>query len=127
MNTKHLFSITGFLIIMITNTTLSYATDTNESSPINYQRQTSVSGKLPSYYPSHFPAVGVLTDIRGSYDWVVNGKGVKVSSNVIVHSLVTNFSSMYSVKQGMELAYRKNKQDEIVEVWALPGGSIDRN
>ena len=128
MNIRKLFLITsGYLVVMLTNMTFSYAADTTETQPATYQRQSIVSAPLPSYYPSHFQAVGVLTDIRGSYDWMINGKIIKVSNNVIVHSLVTNFSSMYSIKQGMELAYRKNKQGEVAEVWALPDGSIDRN
>ena len=100
-------------MISITSST-AYSSE-NESTP------------LPSYYPSHFPKLGVLTNINGQYDWVVNGIKIKVSNNVIVHSLVTNFSSLYSIKQGMELAYRKNTAGEIAEVWQLPNGSIDLN
>lgn len=121
---KRFLATLGLLAVMISNSTSSYASDTSSTS---YRRPNVVSAKLPGYYPSHFPALGVLTDVRGSNDWVVNGKAVKVSSSLLVHSLVTNFSSMYSVKRGMELAYRKNKQDEIIEVWELPFGSIDRN
>ena len=82
---------------------------------------------MPPHYPSHFQALGVLTDIRGQHDWVINGNAIKVSSNVLIHSLVTNFSSMYSIKQGMELAYRVNGNGEVAEVWAMPPGAIDRN
>ena len=49
------------------------------------------------------------------------------SPNIIVHSLVTNFSSLYSVKQGMELAYRLNNNGEVVESWELPEGAVNRN
>ena len=108
---------------MIISSNIATADTTNTS----YQRKSTVSAQLPSYYPSHFPALGVLTEVRGRYDWVINGKAIKVSSNILVHSLVTNFSSMYSIKQGMELAYRVDKDGEITEVWALPIGAIDRN
>ena len=111
----------GCLTIMLFNTQNAFSAESVQSS------QNSVATTLPSYYPSHFPRLGVLTDIRGSYDWVVDGIGIKVSNNVIVHSLVTNFSSLYSVKHGMELAYRKNNQGEIAEIWQLPDGAIDRN
>jgi len=118
------FIISGYLAVMISNTSLAYAT---ESTQTTYQRPSTVSATLPAYYPSHFPALGVLTELRGQYDWVIDGKAVKVSSNIIVHSLVTNFSSLYSIKQGMDLAYRKNKQGEISEVWQLPERSVKRN
>ena len=113
----------GIVIAMTISTNLAYA----DTSTPSYQRKNTVSAQLPPYYPSHFQALGVLTDIRGQYDWVINGKAIKVSSNVLVHSLVTNFSSMYSIKQGMELAYRVNKNGEVAEVWAMPAGAIDRN
>ena len=108
---------------MTISTNFVYA---DTSSPTN-QRQSTVSAQLPSFYPSHFPALGVLTEIRGQYDWVINGIAIEVSPNILVHSLVTNFSSMYSIKQGMELAYRVNKDGQVAEVWALPEGAIDRN
>ncbi|MGD8570499.1 MAG: hypothetical protein PVJ39_20595 [Gammaproteobacteria bacterium] len=92
-----------------------------------YQRKSTVAAKLPAYYPSHFPRLGVLTDIRGSHDWTINGTAIAVSTNVIVHSLVTNFSSLHSVKRGMELAYKVNGKGEVAEVWQLPDGAIDRN
>jgi len=124
MNIKRLSTLTiGYAIAMIISSNLAYADTTTTS----YQRKSTVSAQLPSYYPSHFPALGVLTDVRGQYDWVINGKAIKVSPNILVHSLVTNFSSMYSIKQGMELAYRTNKDGEVAEVWALPNGAIDRN
>ena len=91
------------------------------------RNQSAVATVLPTYYPSHFPLLGVLTEIRGSYNWIIDGKKAKVSNNVIVHSLITNFSSLYSVKHGMELAYRKNALGEIAEIWQLPDGSVDRN
>ncbi|WP_455208150.1 hypothetical protein [Kaarinaea lacus] len=124
MNSKRLLTFTlGCVVVMTINTNLAYA----DVAGAGYKRPSTVSGQLPAYYPSHFPAVGVLTERRGQYDWVINGKAITVSSNVIVHSLVTNFSSLYSVKQGMELAYRLNNQGELVEMWALPNGAIDRN
>lgn len=111
----------GCITIMLLNTGIAYSTE-NTRAEIN-----AVSATLPSYYPSHFPELGVLSEIRGQYDWVVSGIGIKVSNNVIVHSLVTNFSSLYSIKQGTELAYRKNSSGEIAEVWQLPPNSIDQN
>jgi len=108
----------GCLFFMLLNSELALSTDSVR------RESSSVRINLPSYYPSHFHKLGKLTEIRGQYDWVVNGTAVKVSSNVIVHSLVTNFSSLFSIKQGMELGYRKNSQGEIMEVWQLPAGSI---
>ena len=113
----------GIVMTMTISTNLAYA---DTSRPTN-QRKSTVSAQLPSFYPSHFPALGVLTEIRGQYDWVINGIAIKVSPNILVHSLVTNFSSMYSIKQGMELAYRVNKDGQVAEVWGLPDGAINRN
>ncbi|WP_455201817.1 hypothetical protein [Kaarinaea lacus] len=124
MNSKLFSTLTiGYAVAMIISTNLAYADTTTTT----YKRPSSVSAQLPKYYPSHFQALGVLTEIRGQNDWVVNGRSVKVSPNLLVHSLVTNFSSRYSIKQGMELAYRTDKDGRVVEVWALPNGAIDRN
>jgi putative hemolysin len=113
----------GYVAAMTMQVNTAQADSTNTS----YTRKATVAAQLPGYYPSHFPRLGVLTDIRSSHDWNINGKRIKVSPNVIVHSLVTNFSSLYSVKQGMELAYKTNKQGEVAEIWQLPDGAIDRN
>jgi hypothetical protein len=124
MNSKRVLTFTlGCAVAMTINTSLAYA----DVATTGYKRPTTVSVQLPAYYPSHFPAVGVLTEQRGQFDWIVNGKAMEVSPNVIVHSLVTNFSSLYSVKQGMELAYRTDNQGRIAEIWALPMGTVDRN
>lgn len=95
------------------------------ASPAALSTESDSSTTIPSYYPSHFQKLGVLTEIRSQYDWVVNGISIKVSRNVLVHSLVTNFSSLYAIKQGMELGYRKNSQGEIAEVWQLPDGTVE--
>lgn len=111
----------GYVATMMTMNTNTAHADTV------YQRASTVAAKLPTYYPSHFPRLGVLTDIRASHDWTINGTAVKVSTNVIVHSLVTNFSSLHSVKRGMELAYKINAKGEVAEIWQLPDGAINRN
>lgn len=124
MNSKRVVNFTlGCVVAMTINASLAYA----DVASTGYKRPTTVSAQLPIYYPTQFEAVGVLTEQRGQYDWVINGRSVTVSPNVIVHSLVTNFSSLYSVKQGMELAYRLNSQGELIELWGLPDGTIDRN
>ena len=124
MKFRALFIITlGYLATMTINTSIAFA----DSNTTGYQRKSTVAAQLPTYYPSHFPSLGVLTEIRGTHDWAINGTSIKVSPNIIVHSLVTNFSSLYSVKQGMELAYKVNKQGEVAEIWQLPDGAIDRN
>lgn len=122
MNRKQLILLTiGCITTMLLNNEIAYSTETtrNESN--------TVLAPLPAYYPSHFHKLGVLSEIRSQYDWVVDGIGIKVSNNVIVHSLITNFSSLYSIKQGMELGYRKNSQGEIAEIWQLPSGTINQN
>ena len=125
MTSNRFFSIKlGCLLVMLSNTNLVNADDTTSTA---YQRPSTISVQLPPHYPSHFPKLGKLSEIRGSHDWVINGKAIKVSSNVIIHSLVTDFSSMYSIKQGMALAYRENKQGEVMEVWELPKDSFRGN
>ena len=122
MNRKILYSfIIGNITLMLFNTGIAFSTESERA------ETNTVSIALPAYYPSHFPSLGVLSEIRGQHDWIIDGISIKVSSNVIVHSLVTNFSSLYSIKQGMELAYRKNSQGEVAELWQLPNGAIDRN
>ena len=115
--------ISGCVVAMTINTNLTHA-DTTDT---GYKRPITVNIGLPLYYPAAFPNVGVLTEQRGRYDWGISGKAFKVSSNIIVHSLVTNFSSLYSVKQGMELAYRLNKDGEVAECWEFPAGTLDLN
>lgn len=123
MNFRSLLITLGYAAAM----TMTINTAQADSDTSAYQRKSRVAVQLPDYYPSHFPSLGVLTEIRGSHDWAINGTTIKVSPNVIVHSLVTNFSSLYSVKQGMELAYKVNPQGEVAEIWQLPDGAVDRN
>ena len=123
MKIKRLSTLIGFAIVMTISTNLASADTASTSN----QRKKTVSVELPAHYPTHFPKLGVLTEIRGQHDWVVDGIAMQVAPSVVVHSLVTNFSSLYSVKQGMELAYRVNKDGEITEIWCLPEKSIKRN
>ena len=114
MKPNLVFATLGYIVIMLVTSPVAYSTE-NEN-----------SNSLPSYYPSGFQKTGVLTEIRSQYDWVVDGIGIDVSRNVLVHTLATNFSSLYYIKQGMELGYRKNSDGEIVELWELPDGTVDR-
>ncbi|HSG93501.1 MAG TPA: hypothetical protein VK999_07255, partial [Methylotenera sp.] len=86
-----------------------------------------VSGKLPGHYPARFEAVGKITNIDGYYTWSINGKKMNVSPNISIHSLVTANSSRYSIKQGMNIAYKTNSQGVITEAWEIPEDSIDLN
>lgn len=109
------------MTIILLGTGLANATEAGRS------EKNTVSTALPSHYPDSFQRLGVLTQIRDRHDWLINGIGIKVSSNVLVHSLESKFSSLYSVKQGMELGYRLNSRKEIAEVWLLPAGTVDLN
>lgn len=95
------------------------------TSPIAYSAEDGNTSEWPSYYPASFQKLGTLTEIRSQYDWVMSGIRMQVSRNVLVHTLVTNFSSLYYIKQGMELGYRKNADGEIIEVWQVPPGTVD--
>ena len=93
--------------------------------PVSYSGDEETPSTLPDYYPVNFPKQGVLTEIRSQYHWVVNGVQINVSQNVLVHTLASNFSSLYYITLGMELGYRKNASGEIEELWELPSGTID--
>ena len=114
MKINQLLMGTGCIVIALLTSPVVYSSDDNESE----------SSSLPSYYPTEFQRLGVLTEVRGQYNWVVDGVQVTVSNNVLVHSLVSNFSSLYSINQGMELGYRRNSAGEIAEVWQLPDGTV---
>lgn len=93
--------------------------------PVAHSEEEENESSLPTYYPVYFPKKGVLTEIRSQNLWVVNGVQINVSQNVLVHTLASNFSSLYYITQGMELGYRKDSSGQIEEVWELPNGSID--
>lgn len=111
----------GCITMILLGSSLAYATDAGRT------EENTVSVALPSHYPDNFQRLGVLTKIRDRHDWLVNGISIKVSQNVLVHSLESKFSSLYSVKQGMELGYRLNSRREISEIWLLPAGTVDLN
>lgn len=115
MKSNLTLAIIGFMAIMLLASPAVYSDDDDSTSP----------NGLPSYYPADFQKRGVLTKIRSQYHWEVNGIQIRVSSNVLVHSLASNFSSLYYINQGMELGYRKDSSGEITEVWELPNGTVD--
>jgi hypothetical protein len=113
MKQLHSFAQKGCMVLMLLISSAAYSSEDSDTTV------------WPSYYPATFQKLGTLTEIRGQYDWIVNGIRMQVSSNVLVHTLASNFSSLYYIKQGMELGYRKNADGENIEVWQVPNGTAD--
>ncbi len=84
----------------------------------------SASG-LPDYYPeklNHMQGNIDDIDIR-SGRIIINDMQWKLSMNVKVHSMTTEFSSVQVLKKGMYLAFKVdtiNGKSEIAEIWILP-------
>ncbi len=84
----------------------------------------SASG-LPDYYPEK------LNHMQGNIDdidirtgrIIINDIPWKLSMNVKVHSMSTEFSSVQTLKKGTYLAFKVdtiNGKSEIAEIWILP-------
>lgn len=113
MKKIHSLATVGCIAILLATSPAAYSTEDGDTS------------EQPSYYPASFQKLGILTEIRSQYDWVISGIRMRVSRDVLVHTLVSNFSSLYYIKQGMELGYRKNADGEIIEVWQVQPGTMD--
>ena len=65
MNRKRLLTMTlGCVVAMTINANLAYA----DPAPNANKRASTVKAQLPAYYPSHFPSLGVVTDMRDRSD-----------------------------------------------------------
>jgi len=125
---KLAFITVCFVTAILLNSEPGYASGDNPTPSLRRDSYTvSPQVQLPDYYPAAFQRLGVLNEIREQNVWVVNGVKQTISNSVIVHSLSTNFSSLYAVNQGMELGYTKNLDNQIIELWILPFGAIKQN
>ncbi len=85
----------------------------------------SQGAELPSYYPETVPAMnGIIgyADIKQGVI-VINDMSWKLSMNVRVHSLNTQFSSVRALRSGMRIAFEStsiNGKVQLAEIWVLP-------
>lgn len=79
---------------------------------------------LPKYYPDTFSMSGTINRIdikRG--DIIVSDLFLKLSMNVKVHSLNTEFSSVQTLRNGMNIGFEMNSingRSHVAEIWILP-------
>jgi len=88
------------------------------------------AGQLPGYYPGQFDHKGVVTRAANGQTIMINAMRYKLDSNVRVHSLTTEFSSVRALTAGSDIAYRadedRNGKVTVTEIWVLPSGSVPR-
>ena len=79
---------------------------------------------LPAYYPEAFENIDVIQATESnSRKLQIKGVYYDVWSNVNVHSLHTEHSSLREIKSGDTIGYRMQSFGErllIVEIWKLP-------
>lgn len=81
--------------------------------------------KLPAYYPSSFQHEGILRDIGTKGTLIVSGNRYTLSPNALIHSLVTQHSSRFALKEGLEVGFTANRDTGVItEIWILPKGSV---
>jgi hypothetical protein len=84
---------------------------------------------LPTYYPASFQNTGVLNSL-GSNTAIVSGLRYIISPNVLIHSLSTEFSSRYALREDKDIGFSHssdaNNKRTITEIWLLPPGSAQR-
>lgn len=83
---------------------------------------------LPDYYPADFHATGILhsVDLQQGI-LVINATQYHYITNVKVHSLNTEHSSLRALKPGTGLGYTIvviNNKQLISEIWTLPAKAV---
>lgn len=79
---------------------------------------------LPDYYPKVISMSGTIDRIdikRGEI--VVNDMPWRLSMNAKVHSLITEFSSIQTLRRGMKVGFEMssiNGKIQVAEIWILP-------
>ncbi len=79
---------------------------------------------LPEYYPDEFPATGTIDRIdikRGEIG--INDSLFKISNNVKVHNLNTEFSTVQTLRARMKIGFLVisiNGKPLVSEIWVLP-------
>lgn len=83
---------------------------------------------LPDYYPDSFYGSGILHNIDLSQNvLIINATQYHYMTNVKVHSLNTEHSSLRTLKAGMGLGYNIstiNDKQLISEIWVLPEKAV---
>jgi len=81
--------------------------------------------EMPAYYPASFNKHGTIDRISiNTAEIVINDSLQSLSTNIKVHSLVTEHSSIHVLKKGMSIGYStitmRNGNRDVVEIWILP-------
>ena len=84
---------------------------------------------LPEYYPASFQAAGAIHALRSGNIIITGHAGsFSLSTNVLVHSVSTEFAPRNELRAGKEVGFSFNKgmgnKRTITEIWVLPHGTI---
>jgi hypothetical protein len=87
-----------------------------------------VEYNLPDYYPEHFARKGIIQSIPSSSALYIDGILFKLSTNVSVHSMATEFLTRNALNRGDEIGFSFSKTTNgnlvITEIWILPKGTV---
>jgi len=86
---------------------------------------TAWGSEVPSYYPKTFAERGTIDRLSASAaEIVIDDTLYTLSMNIKVHSLVTEHSSLRTLKKGMKIGYSTAKMrsgsEQVIELWVLP-------
>ena len=92
-----------------------------------YANNSSSTG-LPGYYPTAFQETGILSGTSSNGGLEINGISYSISPNVLIHSLSTEHSSRFALRDAKELGFSytvgNNNLRTITELWVLPLGTV---
>ena len=96
-----------------------------------YSRSHGISG-LPDYYSKSFQEQGIFQGFERSGGTVlISARRYKLSNNIKVHTLNTEFASANSLRSGKDVAFQTDgsvgKTRIITEIWILPEGTAKRH
>lgn len=93
---------------------------------LNIGNTSAADTSLPSYYPSSFQYEGFLREVGGDGTLMISGIQYNLSPNVLIHSLTTEHSSRFALRESQEVGFTANRDTRIItELWILPNGSVE--
>ena len=112
--------------VLVTLSTTAYGENANTST-ITLEGAGFSGTQLPDYYPASYQQTGIIDHVNSGGGIVISTVGYRLSSNVLVHSPTTEFSSRYDLSAGKEVGFNFTSNENsktIAEIWILPAGSI---
>lgn len=88
-----------------------------------------VERNLPAYYPGSFDKTGMLQEVQPGA-LMVDALVIPVAPYLTVHTPETEHATVHNLRPQQEVGLRLERignRARIVEVWALPPGSIQRD